>query len=465
MTRWRPKSVRVRLTLWHLAALVIVLAAYAGGVFLFVRHSLHADLDSRLQEDIDRAEDAFSRNPDGTLTWLVGDRDADPTDPDVVEGPWTCAWDANGRVLYRDPLAPAPVTAVPAVLPSRPALTSVQAPGGRWIREMTGPQDVAGARVTMRVARSEERMRGQLRSLLAILLLGLPLASLVAGAGAYLVARRALSPINRMATAARRITASRLGDRLPVDNPDDELGHLATVFNETFSRLQTSFDQLRRFTADASHEMRTPLTAIRTVGEVGLREPRPEAAYRDVIASMLEEADRLNRLVENLLTLARAEGGAAKLVCERVDLAALAREVVDHLAVLAEEKQQAVTVDAGRAVPITADRAVLRQAIINLLDNAVKFSPVGSSIRLEVNVQPQHAVLAVHDSGPGIPPEDAERIFERFYRIEKSRSRDAGGAGLGLSIARWAVEAHGGRIEVLPGAEGGSVFRILLPNR
>jgi signal transduction histidine kinase len=180
---------------------------------------------------------------------------------------------------------------------------------------------------------------------------------------------------------------------------------------------------------------------------------------------MLEEADRLNRLVENLLTLARAEGGAAKLVCERVDLAALAREVVDHLAVLAEEKQQAVTVDAGRAVPITADRAVLRQAIINLLDNAVKFSPVGSSIRLEVNVQPQHAVLAVHDSGPGIPPEDAERIFERFYRIEKSRSRDAGGAGLGLSIARWAVEAHGGRIEVLPGAEGGSVFRILLPNR
>jgi heavy metal sensor kinase len=248
-----------------------------------------------------------------------------------------------------------------------------------------------------------------------------------------------------------------------VENPADELGHLASVFNETFGRLQASFEQLRRFTADASHEMRTPLTALRAVGEVGLQESRSGEDYREIIGSMLEEADRLNQLVETLLTLARADGGHVRLNRERVDLGDLAREVADHLGALAEDRQQAITVKSSGPVLAEVDRVVLRQAAINLLDNAIKYSPAGGTIRLVADARPGEAILGVQDSGPGIAPEHVAHIFERFYRIDKGRSRDAGGVGLGLSIARWAVEVHGGHIEVESPATGGSVFRIVLP--
>jgi heavy metal sensor kinase len=461
--------VRVRLTLWHLTALVIVLVLYAGGVFAFVRHGLLADLDRQLREDFDRAEESFTRNADGTVSSIVADRDEEGTDPggtadrEATAGPFACVWSLDGRPLYRDPLAPPPVAAFGRGAGTAEAVfQSVQAPGGSWLRELTGRQDVAGGTAVLRVARSEDHLRHQLRNLLVILAAALPLACAFAGIGAYAVARRALAPVDRMATAAEHITAARLRDRLPIDNPDDELGHLASVFNAAFGRLETSFEQLRRFTADASHEMRTPLTAIRTVGEVGLRESRTDHAYRQIIGSMLEEADRLNRLVESLLTLARAEGGTARLAVERVDLCALAREVGEHLSVLAEDKRQAVTIDAPLPVVVLADRFVLRQAVINLLDNAIKYSPEDGPIRIEVTGQAD-ATLAVQDSGPGIAPEHVDKIFDRFYRIEKSRSRDVGGAGLGLSIARWAVEAHGGRIDVEPAQPHGSIFRIVLP--
>jgi signal transduction histidine kinase len=182
-----------------------------------------------------------------------------------------------------------------------------------------------------------------------------------------------------------------------------------------------------------------------------------------MVGSMLEEADRLNQLVERLLTLARADGGHVKLSRERVDLNAVAREVVDHLGALAEDKRQTITVDEGTPVMVEADRVVLRQAVINLLDNAIKYTPVEGRIRVVAAVRLPDAVLEIHDSGPGIPAEHQARIFDRFYRVDKGRSRDAGGVGLGLSIARWAVEVHGGRIDVESPAAGGSIFRIVLP--
>jgi len=265
-----------------------------------------------------------------------------------------------------------------------------------------------------------------------------------------------------MADRARTITAERLGERLPVENPGDELGQLADVFNDAFARLERSFEQLRRFTADASHELRTPLTAMRSVGEVGLREHREAAAYREIIGSMLEETDRLGRLVEGLLTLSRADGGSVSLSREGVDLAELARDVAAHLGVLAEEKHQSVTVDAPEPVPASVDRLVIRPALINLVDNAVKYMPPGGKVRIVVRNGGRGPIIDVVDTGPGIPPEHRDHVFDRFYRIDRARSRDLGGAGLGLSIARWAVEAHGGRID-LDSAEGrGSTFRITL---
>src|SRR5205823_2990825 len=177
------------------------------------------------------------------------------------------------------------------------------------VRRLSGPYTVDGLPVVIQVARSEEPIRRELGELLMILGAGLPLAVAIAGMGGYFLARRALAPVSRMLERARTITAERLGERLPVENPGDELGQLAAVFNDAFARLERSFEQLRRFTADASHELRTPLTAMRSVGEVGLRERRDAAAYREIIGSMLEETDRLGRVVEGLLTLSRADGG------------------------------------------------------------------------------------------------------------------------------------------------------------
>lgn len=464
MRSWPPRSVRVRLTLWHVAALLVVLALYAGGVFMFVQRNLVTDLDQQLHEDFDRAEESFSWNPDGTLSWHFADRTSDEQADETERGPWLMVWALDGRLLYQDRTAPGAIRTAPRLVARTSERSeSVTLPGGGQVRQLTGPQDVAGSEVVVRVARPEDRLRRELRDLLIVLLLGIPAAGVLAGIGGYVVARRGLAPIDRMAAGARAMTAARLGDRFPVENPADELGHLASVFNETFGRLEASFEQLRRFTADASHEMRTPLTALRTVGEVGLQETRNGEAYREIIGSMLEEADRLSQLVESLLMLARADGGHVRLNRERVDLGELAREVADHLGALAEDRLQAIAVESSGPVLADADRVVLRQAVINLLDNAIKYSPAGGGIRLVAAARPGEAVLEVRDSGPGIAPEHTARIFERFYRIDKGRSRSAGGVGLGLSIARWAVEVHGGHIEVESPETGGSVFRIVLP--
>jgi heavy metal sensor kinase len=296
-------------------------------------------------------------------------------------------------------------------------------------------------------------------------LLGLPVALAIAGLGGHWLARRALRPLDRMARQAERLTADNLHERLPVENPADELGHLARVFNVSLGRIEESFAQLRRFTADVSHELRTPLTAIRTVGEVGLGNHPSEQGYREIIGSILEEADRLTLLVDTLLSLSRADAGEVPLHREDVDLLILAREVAAHLGVLAEEKQQALAVEGGVPVLVEADRLVLRQALVNVVDNAIKYSPAGSRIGVVVTGDAATGRVDVIDHGPGIPPGHRERIFERFYRVDKGRSREQGGAGLGLALAHWAVTAHDGRIDVESQEGGGSTFRISLPRR
>ena len=310
----------------------------------------------------------------------------------------------------------------------------------------------------------EEQIQQQLREILVVLVLGLPVIVVLAGVGGYALARRALAPIDHLAVDARRITAERLHERLSVPNQNDEIGRLAAVINDTLARLESSFDQLRRFTADASHELRTPLSVIRGIGEMELRETRTPAEYKDAIGGMLEEVDRLTRLVDTLLRLSRGDAGTVRLVPEVVDLGELTRDVVASLAILAEERQQRIDVDAGEEIRVTADRLVLRDAIANVIDNAIKYSPDGSAIGVRVHRDGGRATLSVSDEGPGIPADRRERIFDRFYRIDEDRSRETGGTGLGLAIARWAVEANGGRISVDSGS-GGSTFRIVMPQQ
>jgi heavy metal sensor kinase len=319
--------------------------------------------------------------------------------------------------------------------------------------------------VTVRLAISEGPLWHEFWEMVTILGIGLPVTVLLVAFTGYLVAARALKPVDSMAQRAAQITAEQLNERLQIENPDDELGQLGTAFNATLARLERSFDQLRRFTADASHELRTPLTAIQSVGEVSLQIQGDVNHYRDTIGSMLEETNRLTQLVDSLLTMARADAGRIQLHRADVNLFDLAGESVGLLEVLAEKKQQTIRMDGNRSITVAADRTLLRQAIVNLLHNAVKYSPEHSEVRIQVRETEGSAIVEVQDSGPGIPLEDRGRIFERFYRVDKSRTRVAGGAGLGLSIAQWAVSMHAGAIEVQCEPGPGSTFRICLPKK
>jgi heavy metal sensor kinase len=293
----------------------------------------------------------------------------------------------------------------------------------------------------------------------------LPLAAVLSATGGYLIANRSLLPVSQMAARAQQITAESLGGRLPVANPHDELGKLALVFNSTLSRLESSFSELRRFTADASHELRTPLTALQAVGEAALRSNDGDTkSLREALSSMLEETRRLSDLVDSLLLLARADTDAALPSLQEVELEALVHEVRETLLVLAEEKRQLIEVQAEKLL-VRADRELLRLALLNLVDNAIRYSPKGSSISLRIRRTENHAVVEVVDQGPGIASEHQQKIFERFYRVDKARSRASGGTGLGLSITRWAVERQGGRIELESEAGQGSLFRIVMPTR
>jgi heavy metal sensor kinase len=272
-----------------------------------------------------------------------------------------------------------------------------------------------------------------------------------------------------MARRTEQITAHRLDERLPIENPDDELGHIARVLNDLLARLESSFAQLRRFTSDASHELRTPLAALRSVGEIGLQKDCTAAEYRDTIGSMLEEVTRLTQMVDSLLTMSRADAGELKLQVSPFSVADLIQEAVSLVDVLAEEKHQSITTSVPPEIVIRGDRLLLRQAILNILHNAVKYSPGGgaihvSAIRLGNPSERESSVaLEILDEGPGIRGEDQRRIFDRFYRVDEGRSRETGGAGLGLAIAKWVVETHDGQIGVRSAPSGGCCFFIELP--
>lgn len=448
----KTRSVRVRLTLWYVAVLALIVCGFALGVYTFLRASLLQQIDNHLQRDLDTVARIVSQGGQ-ELRWLARGGNVrlyriEWGDDTAAE---TGAWSRAGLGKVVTGAGDAPFWA-PDASPDQP------------YRIKASLAAFQGKTVAIAVAHDGVTYQASLRSLTITLLLTIPAALVLAIAGGYFLAGRALAPIGALTAKAREINAERLSERLPVDNPDDEFGQLAAVFNETLVRLEDSFERLRSFTADASHELRTPLTAIRSVGEVAMQEPIDAAASREVIGSMLEETGRLTKLVDSLLVLSRADAGTVPLTRERTDLAALAAEACDCLQVLAEEKEQTLTIAAPMPVPAEVDRPTVRQALINLLDNAIKYTPARGHIQVAVGVaQGGQATIAVSDDGPGIAPEHRQKIYERFYRVDKGRFREVGGAGLGLSIARWAVSANNGRIELDCPEGKGCTFRMVLP--
>lgn len=461
--RW--KHVRTRLTFWYVAMLagVLLLSWALTALFMFVQ--MRNQLDHYAIQDVETVEGLMYFDASGRLA-MREDYHNHPESKQVLER-LVEVLSPDGTVLYHNErlrdqaLGGSPI---PNEGEGGYSTRSARLADGTPVRLVSRRHTLEGRPLLIRLAYSELPIWSRVDELGAATMLAVPVILLLAGMTGYWLAQRALAPLQEMARRAEQITSERLSDRLPVPEVDDELTHLARVFNNLLARLEQSFEQLRRFTSDASHELRTPLTSIRSVGEVALQKNGSRDEYRDTIGSMLEEVNRLTVLVDSLLTISRADAGRIELHPTVFSAMDLAREAAGLFEVLIEEKRQRITVGGDENATVTADRIFLRQALVNILHNAVKYSPAGGAISVCVQREPAGRVLLeVIDSGPGIAPEHAKRIFDRFYRVEESRSRDTGGAGLGLAIAQWAVREHGGEIEVVPAPQNGCIFQISLP--
>lgn len=452
------KNVRSRLTLWYVLVFSLILVFYAAVSITFVYLYLMNNLDREMQEDYEIVEEYIVIGDDGSIAI---DEKNDP----YFHERWFEIWSPEGLLLYRN--RPFTGRSLPPLQPDEEsqkgfAFRSLRLTNGIRVRMMSGMINIEGNWLYIRLVRSEEKLWRELASFFWLLLIALPVAVLVAGLGGYLMAGKFLAPLDRMAEKARAIGTGNLTERLPVHNPQDEMGNLANAFNELLERIHTAFERLKQFTSDAAHELRTPLTAIRSIGEVGLQNHKSPERYREIIGSMLEENQRLTRLVDNLLFLSRADARSLDIKIEPIDLSAVIRQTVELIQPLAEEKEQRIETK-GESLYARADKALLKQALLNLLDNAIKYSPPGSVIRVHLlGGENNTACIRVSDQGTGIAPPHLERIFERFYRVDKGRSREKGGSGLGLAIARWAVEMQEGNITVESEIGKGTTFVIRL---
>jgi heavy metal sensor kinase len=457
------RSIRTRITLWHLGVLVLTLLAYVLSTQMFLWHQLTVELKTSLEEEADEVVELFlKRAPDGHFVWQGH------LDKDDRQEYWIAISHVDGVLIYRNftqtdfKLPPLPL---PSLAPTGQEKTfhTLKLTDGRKLLMIQEIRQIEGIDVVIRVGRTTQYFVREMRHLLLVQALCFPLVLLVAWAGGYFVAGRVLSPLQKIIARMKTISADRLHERLPVENAGDELGHLATTFNHLLGKLDHSFQQMRQFTGDASHELRTPLAAMHSVGEMALRAPMNAHEYQETIASMLEEVDKMSRLVSDLLALARSDSDLAMPTLTRLDLGEVITDETARLEILAEEKNQTLTITIKRPCPVCLDRNIFRQAFANILHNAIQYSPEQTTIHILVDTTPDGCLVEISDSGPGIAPEHQERIFDRFYRVDKVRSRNTGGSGLGLALAKWAVEIHGGHIELASTVGTGSAFRIYLP--
>ncbi len=292
---------------------------------------------------------------------------------------------------------------------------------------------------------------------------GLPLAIIIIAGGGYLLVRRALTPVEQITRAAERITQHNLSERLPVSSTGDELERLSVSLNRMITRLDDAFQNSKRFVADASHDLRTPLTILRGELENFAADARLDSELRDRAGSMLEEVVHLGKIVEQMFTLSRLDAGEAQTDWTRFDLAELAKTTAEQMSLLAEDKGIFISCNVSKSVPVEGNRVRLKQVVVNLLDNAIKYTPEKGAIQLRVLAINGHAVLELEDNGIGIPPDALPHIFERFNRVDKTRSAAFEGAGLGLSIVKSVCIAHGAEVEAQSTVGSGSCFRVKLP--
>jgi heavy metal sensor kinase len=478
------ESVRVRLTLWYAGVLTLVLVALAlGGYFIFRQNAVH-----RTDSDLAELSNAF-------VTTLEAEMEDQPG-PDRLKNAALVAinehrfrdhifaiLDSEGG-LYISSLDFTSTKSSPESVPedflssaSFRKLVEASSGADRLYQNVKGGRSgyrgyarhfvARGRTFTLVILRSLHTQQEMLEEITATFAWIIPIGVLLASVGGYFLARKSLAPVVAMSTQAGRIGAANLYERLPVQNEKDELGHLARAFNRLLDRLNESFDRQRRFMADASHELRTPIAILRGEAEVALSRPeRSLEEYRESLEAVRAESQRLTHIVEDLFTLARADAGQYPLTPQDFYLDELVADCTRAARTLALAKNISLQCDAVPELPIHGDEALLRRMILNLLDNAIKYTPEGGRVTLLCRRENGKYALSVNDTGPGISPDLQPRIFERFFRADKARSRaenDGGGAGLGLSIARWIAEAHRGTLELSRSDATGSTFVAFLP--
>ena len=446
-------SIRWRLTLWITLALAGVLVGFSALVYAMLAHALY----ERVEQSLFSVFQELESKPNPDLRYWIKEAKEHQNILCVV-------YDPHGNVYERTEELPS------QTVPAKPDRNG----RGRSYADLTLPilghqrtlqttVNLKGRAFTVLLMAGLDDVDRELHEHLIVAAMAIPASVVAAGGLAYVLARKALAPMKRLHHLTEQITAEHLDRRLPIANSNDELGHLTRTINAMITRLERSFGEIRRFTADASHELRTPLMAIRTEAEIALGGPSITAEHQRLLESILEECDRLSRLTNQLLTLSREDAGVARQIRERVDLAALVSGVVDTMRMVAEAKGLHLHIECSTAVPVQADGARLRQVFYNLLDNAIKYTPEGGAVEIRVGTEDQIAVATVRDTGIGIPPEHLPRVFDRFYRVDKARSRAEGGTGLGLSIAKTIVVAHGGRIDLTSTPDQGTICTVRLP--
>jgi heavy metal sensor kinase len=450
-------NIRGRLTLWITCAVALVLACFVGLVYAMLGHALYEQTDRVLQAGFGllRGDPRVETDTDERLDFWIEEYKEHQNLSCVIYRP-DGTLHAKTQELPKESLPPPPKgTADRWLYDERLATIGRQ-------RIMAERMRFGGRDFLVMLLAPLEAVDHELDQLRNILLIAGPAALLLSAALAYGLARKVLAPVDAIRRSADAITADHLNQRLAVANPDDELGRLALTINAMIGRLENSFTEIRRFTADASHELRTPLTVLRTEVEVALGKSLTVADHHQRLGSILEELLRMSRLTDQLLTLSRRDAGVDHFDVASVDLHSLAADVVEAMRPIADAKGVTLRIEGSSPLPAAGDEGRLRQVVINLLDNSLKYTSAGGSVTVHTERRGGSSVVDVADTGIGIPAEHLPRVFDRFYRVDKARSRSEGGTGLGLSIAQSIVNAHGGTIELTSTVGEGTTCTVTL---
>jgi two-component system OmpR family sensor kinase len=451
-------SVRARLTLWYTAILALVLIIFSAVSYVLLARAIRAENDASLADTAHEFAAAFdpadrSRGRDVLLDFRYSDRQILVLSPkgEIVAGSNKISPEARTRIQS-------------FIRAGGTGLDTI--PGGEendGIRIIAAPIFVVGTRYTVVVARDLSEQADRLESAARAVFFGIPLALIVAAAGGYLLARKSFAPVTTMSLKARQIGAETLDERIEIGNERDELGFLAATLNGLLERLQLAFESQRRFMADASHELRTPIAIIQGEADVALARDRDAADYRESIEVMQRAARKLTRIVQNLFLLARGDAGRYPISMSRFYLGEVVADCIRGMRSVAQARGVELSCSASEDIVIVADEELIHRLVLNLVENAVKFTPGGGKVHVDVHAGGGNCTIRVADTGPGIAPADQSRIFERFFRGDRARPQDAGGAGLGLPIARWIAEVHGGELRLEHSDAQGTVFLAVLP--